>query len=76
MCKVIFAFENFVRSNSTIGQGKEVLTRFDVFYLNVGGVWGVDATVFCLAAQLRVRPRPHSLAPAHRHALQQPEHTV
>jgi hypothetical protein len=45
-------FRRFV--NSTIGEGKEVLSRFDVFVINIAGVWGVDTVAFCLAAQVRI----------------------
>jgi len=39
-------------ANATIGGGKEVLSRLDVFVINIGGVWGVDAAAFLLAAQV------------------------
>lgn len=42
-------FRRFV--NATIGQGKEVLSRFDVFVINIAGVWGVDSLAFILAAR-------------------------
>lgn len=45
-------FRRFV--NGTIGEGKEVLSRFDVFVINIAGVWGVDTVAFCLAAQVRI----------------------
>ncbi|QYZ70121.1 HXXEE domain-containing protein [Neotabrizicola shimadae] len=41
-------FRAFV--NTVIGGGKEVLTRMDVFIINILGVWGVDAIAFLLAA--------------------------
>jgi Protein of unknown function with HXXEE motif len=40
-------FRRFV--NTTIGGGKDVLSRFDVFFINVVGVWGVDTVAFWLA---------------------------
>jgi len=40
--------------NERIGGGIEVLTRFDVFIINVVGVWGVFALVFALAATVDV----------------------
>ena len=43
-------FRRFV--NATIGGGKEVLSRLDVFVINIGGVWGVDAAAFLLAARV------------------------
>jgi hypothetical protein len=45
-------FRAFV--NTLIGSGKEVLSRFDVFVINIAGVWGVDAVAFWLAAQLHI----------------------
>ncbi len=38
--------------NATIGGGKEVLTRFDAFVINIVGVWGVDTVAFELAARV------------------------
>ena len=43
-------FRRFV--NATISGGKEVLSRLDVFVINIGGVWGVDAAAFLLAARV------------------------
>lgn len=40
--------------NATIGGGREVLSRFDVFVINIGGVWGVDAIAFLLAARVHL----------------------
>jgi hypothetical protein len=40
-------FRRFV--NTTIGGGKEVLSHFDVFVINIAGVWGVDTLAFWLA---------------------------
>jgi len=40
--------------NTTIGGGKEVLSRFDVFVINIAGVWGVDAVAFWLAARVHL----------------------
>lgn len=36
--------------NATVGGGKEVLTRFDTFVINIAGVWGINALAFTLAA--------------------------
>jgi len=36
--------------NAVIGQGRDVLTRSDVFVINIVGVWGVIAAAFSLAA--------------------------
>jgi hypothetical protein len=35
--------------NNIIGDGKEVLSHFAVFVINIAGVWGVDALAFWLA---------------------------
>jgi hypothetical protein len=35
--------------NNIIGGGKEVLSHFAVFVINIAGVWGVDALAFWLA---------------------------
>lgn len=40
--------------NAIIGGGKEVLTRLDVFVINIAGVWGVDALAFLLAARVHL----------------------
>ncbi len=40
--------------NATIGGGQEVLSRFAVFVINIGGVWAVDAGAFGLAARVHV----------------------
>ena len=40
--------------NNAIGGGKEVLSRFDVFVINIAGVWGVDAAAFWLAARVHL----------------------
>jgi hypothetical protein len=40
--------------NTTVGGGKEVLSRFDVFVINIAGVWGVDAVAFWLAARVHL----------------------
>lgn len=45
-------FRGFV--NTWIGGGKDVLSRFDVFVINIAGVWGVDAVAFGLAARVHV----------------------
>ena len=45
-------FRAFV--NTVIGRGKEVLTRMDVFIINIFGVWGVDAIAFLLAARVHL----------------------
>lgn len=45
-------FRRFV--NAIIGGGKEVLTRLDVFVINIAGVWGVDALAFLLAARVHL----------------------
>lgn len=36
--------------NTVVGGGKDVLTRMDIFIINIAGVWGVDALAFVLAA--------------------------
>lgn len=38
--------------NANIGGGEEVLSRFAVAVINIGGVWGVDAVAFGLAARV------------------------
>jgi Protein of unknown function with HXXEE motif len=43
-------FRRFV--NRTLGKGRELLSRADVFVINVPGVWGVIAISFCLASQV------------------------
>ena len=40
--------------NAAIGNGEEVLSRFAVLVINIGGVWGVDAAAFGLAARVHV----------------------
>lgn len=40
--------------NAKIGGGREVLSRFGVVVINIGGVWGVDAVAFGLAARVHV----------------------
>jgi hypothetical protein len=40
--------------NVNIGGGEEVLSRFAVFVINIGGVWCVDALAFGLAAKMRI----------------------
>lgn len=40
--------------NAIIGGGKEVLTRLDVFLINIVGVWGGDALAFLLAARVHL----------------------
>ena len=45
-------FRRFV--NATIGGGKEVLSRLDVFVINIAGVWAVDTAAFLLAARVQV----------------------
>jgi len=40
--------------NATIGRGKEVLSRFSVLVINIGGVWAVDAGAFGLAARVHI----------------------
>jgi hypothetical protein len=40
--------------NATIGGGKEVLSRYAVLVINIGGVWGVDAIAFGMAAQVHI----------------------
>ena len=45
-------FRQFV--NTIIGGGKEVLSRFDTFVINVGGVWVVDCISFWLAARVHL----------------------
>ncbi|WP_260740634.1 HXXEE domain-containing protein [Tunturiibacter lichenicola] len=46
------SFRRFV--NTTIGGGKDVLSRFDVFVINIAGVWGVDTIAFWLAARVHL----------------------
>jgi hypothetical protein len=43
-------FRRFV--NATIGNGEDVLTRFDTFVINIAGVWGVDTISFWLATRV------------------------
>ena len=45
-------FRRFV--NAAIGGGREVLSRCDVFAINIAGVWGVDALAFWLAARVHI----------------------
>jgi hypothetical protein len=45
-------FRRFV--NERLGGGTELLTRLDVFVINVPGVWGLFALVFALAATLEI----------------------
>ena len=45
-------FRRFV--NATIGRGHEMLSRLDVFVINIAGVWGVDTLAFCLAARVHI----------------------
>ena len=45
-------FRKFV--NATIGGGCEVLSRLDVFVINIVGVWGVDTVAFWLAARVHL----------------------
>jgi hypothetical protein len=40
--------------NATIGGGKEVLSPFAVFVINICGVWAVDAGAFGLAARVHI----------------------
>jgi hypothetical protein len=40
--------------NALIGGGKEVLSRFDTFVINIAGVWGVDTIAFLLAARVHI----------------------
>jgi Protein of unknown function with HXXEE motif len=40
--------------NATIGGGREILSRFAVFVINIGGVWGVDAGAFALATRVHI----------------------
>lgn len=40
--------------NVNIGGGEEVLSRFAVALINIGGVWGVNAVAFGLAARVHV----------------------
>jgi hypothetical protein len=40
--------------NNIIGGGKEVLSHFAVFVINIAGVWGVDAVAFWLAARVHL----------------------
>jgi hypothetical protein len=40
--------------NATVGGGKEVLSRMDVFVINIAGVWGVDTIAFLLAARVHL----------------------
>jgi len=43
--------DRFRRSiNTTIGGGKDVLSRRDTFVINIVGVWGIDGAAFALAA--------------------------
>ena len=42
-------FRKFV--NATIGGGSDLLSRLDVFVINIVGVWGVDTVAFWLAAR-------------------------
>jgi hypothetical protein len=46
------SFRRFV--NTTIGGGKDVLSHFDVFVINIAGVWGVDTVAFWLAARVHL----------------------
>lgn len=45
-------FRKFV--NATIGGGKELLSRLDVFVINIVGVWGVDTVAIWLAARVHL----------------------
>ena len=45
-------FRSFV--NATIGNGRAVLSRLDVFIINVVGVWGLDALSFWLAGSVHL----------------------
>ncbi|MER2509494.1 MAG: HXXEE domain-containing protein, partial [Amaricoccus sp.] len=45
-------FRKFV--NATIGGGRELLSRFDVFVINIVGVWGVDTIAIWLAARVHL----------------------
>jgi hypothetical protein len=40
--------------NTLIGGGRDVLSRRDVFLINIAGVWGVDAAAFLLAARIHI----------------------
>jgi len=40
--------------NATIGGGKEVLSRADVFIINIGGVWAVYTMAILLAARVHL----------------------
>lgn len=40
--------------NETLGDGAPLLTRLDVFVINVPGVWGIYALVFSLAVTVHV----------------------
>jgi hypothetical protein len=40
--------------NATVGGGKEILSRFDTFVINIAGVWGVDTAAFLLAARVHI----------------------
>jgi len=40
--------------NNIIGGGKEVLSHFAVFVINIAGVWVVDAVAFWLAARVHL----------------------
>jgi hypothetical protein len=41
-------------ANTTVGGGKEVLSHFAVFVINIAGVWGVDAVAIWLAARVHL----------------------
>jgi hypothetical protein len=41
-------------ANNTVGGGKEVLSHFAVFVINIVGVWGVDVVAFWLAARVHL----------------------
>lgn len=45
-------FRQFV--NESIGNGKEMLSRFDVFIINIIGVWGIDSLSFYLAGNVYI----------------------
>jgi hypothetical protein len=40
--------------NATVGGGKEILSRFDTFVINIAGVWGVNTVAFLLAARVHI----------------------
>lgn len=40
--------------NTVLGHGTRLLTRFDVFLINVPGVWGINAVAFALATTVHV----------------------